>query len=85
MQAEGESDAAAELHDTAAEIPSADIKEEVGSGEQTETSLKNEEQVGEETRASTHLTCLTVQPNRVLCGVSIVNLNSVSRAALKLV
>lgn len=85
MQAEGDSDAAAELHDTADEIPSTDIKEEVGSGEEIEASLKNEEQVGEETSASTHVTCLTVQPNRLLCGVSITNLNDVSRATLKVV
>lgn len=85
VQAEGESDAAEELQDTAADIPSTDVKEEVGSGEQSETILQNEEQVGEETSASTDLTCLTVQPNRVMCGVSIINLNDVSRATLKLV
>lgn len=69
MQAEGERDAAEELHDAAAEIPSAEIKEEVVSGEEIEMSPKYEEQVGEETSASSHLTCLTVQPKRVLCGV----------------
>ncbi|XP_070697591.1 phosphoinositide 3-kinase adapter protein 1 isoform X2 [Pempheris klunzingeri] len=68
--------AAAELHITAVsstENPTADETEEVVSEEQKETVLKDEEPVStgdstsKEIRASTHPTCITVQPNRVLC------------------
>ncbi|XP_041803883.1 phosphoinositide 3-kinase adapter protein 1 isoform X2 [Chelmon rostratus] len=80
VEAEQESEAAAaaaELHNAAAsstENPTADEKEEVVSGVQKETVLKDEEPVStgnstsEEMRAPTHPTCLTVQPKRVLCG-----------------
>ncbi|XP_076598402.1 phosphoinositide 3-kinase adapter protein 1 [Chaetodon auriga] len=77
VEAENEREAAAELHNAAAsstENPTAEEKEEVVSGEQKETVLKDEEPVSkgnstsEERSAPTHLTCLTVQPNRVLCG-----------------
>lgn len=69
--------AAAELHMTAAsptENPTTDETEELVSAEQQETVLKDEEAVSagnsasEELSEPTHLTCLTVQPNRVLCG-----------------
>lgn len=85
MQAEHESEAAAELHNAAAsstENPTADKKEEVVSGEQIDTTLKDEEQVStgnstsEEPSASTHLTCRTVQPHRVLCGVRMKKLHN---------
>lgn len=68
------SEAVAEERETT-ENPTADDKEEVLSEEQIETTQKDEEQASvgnsanEETSASTHLSCLTVQPNRVLCGV----------------
>lgn len=57
------------------ENPSTGDKEEVLSEEQIETTQKDEERASvgnsesDETSASTHLSCLTVQPNRVLCGV----------------
>ncbi|XP_008282842.1 phosphoinositide 3-kinase adapter protein 1 [Stegastes partitus] len=69
--------AAAELHISAApsaENPTADETEEVVSEEQKEAVLEDEEpastgnSTGEEMSSPTHLTCLTVQPNRVLCG-----------------
>lgn len=80
VEVEHESGAAeaAELHNTAAfstENPTTDEREEVVSGEQNETDLKDEEPVStgnstrEEISTPTHLTCLTVQPSRVLCGV----------------
>lgn len=74
MQAQRGSEAVAEECDTT-ENPTANYKEEVLSEEQIETTQKDEEQAivgdsaNEETSASTHLSCLTVQPNRVLCGV----------------
>lgn len=98
MQAEYESDAAAELHNVAAsstENPTTDEKEEVVPEEPIESVLKDEEQVctgnstSEETSAPTQLTCLTVQPNRVLCGVRLKELfisnikNNISRAISK--
>lgn len=55
--------------------PTAVEKEEVSSREPIEKTLEDEEQVrvrgaaNEETSASAHLSCLTVQPSRVLCGV----------------
>lgn len=64
----------AEEHDRT-ENPTVDDKEEVLSEEQIDTTQKDEEQASvgnsadEETSASTHLSCLTVQPNRVHCGV----------------
>lgn len=81
VEVEHESGAAeaAELHNTAAfstENPTTDEREEVVSGEQNETDLKDEEPVStgnstrEEISTPTHLTCLTVQPSRVLCGES---------------
>lgn len=80
VEAEAEAVAAAELHITAAystENPTTDETEEVVSEEQKETVLKDKEPVStgisssEEISTPTHLTCLTVQPNRVLCGVSL--------------
>ncbi|XP_063730888.1 phosphoinositide 3-kinase adapter protein 1 isoform X2 [Eleginops maclovinus] len=81
VEAEQESEslavAAAELHITAAsstESPDTGETEESVSGEQQKTVLKHEGDVGmgnstrEELGTPTHLTCLTVQPNRVLCG-----------------
>ncbi|XP_038593702.1 phosphoinositide 3-kinase adapter protein 1 isoform X1 [Micropterus salmoides] len=77
VEAEAEAVAAAELHITAAystENPTTDETEEVVSEEQKETVLKDKEPVStgisssEEISTPTHLTCLTVQPNRVLCG-----------------
>lgn len=90
MEAEQESEAAAaaaELHNAAAsstENPTADEKEEVVSGVQKETVLKDEEPVStgnstsEEMRAPTHPTCLTVQPKRVLCGVRLHNKDNIT-------
>lgn len=78
MQAEYESEAVAELRNVEAsstENPTTDEKEEAVPGQPVVTVLKDEEQVStenstsEETSAPTCLTCLTVQPNRVLCGV----------------
>lgn len=79
MEAEHETEAvaAAELHITAAsptETPTIHRTEEVVSEEQQETVLTDEEAVGtgnstsKELSMPTHSTCLTVQPNRVLCG-----------------
>ncbi|XP_044071226.1 LOW QUALITY PROTEIN: phosphoinositide 3-kinase adapter protein 1-like [Siniperca chuatsi] len=77
VEHEREAAAAAELDITAAystENPTTDETEEVVSEEQKETVLKDEEPVStgistsEEMSTPTHLTCLTVQPNRVLCG-----------------
>lgn len=77
MEAEHENNAA-ELHNPAASLaenPTVDRKEEPVSEEQRETLQEDEELVhtgnsaSEETSAPTPLTCLTVQPNRVLCGV----------------
>ncbi|XP_039640347.1 phosphoinositide 3-kinase adapter protein 1 isoform X2 [Perca fluviatilis] len=81
VEAEHESEAvavaAAELHIPAAssmENLTLDETEELVSEEQQETVLKDEEAVSTECSTSkglftpTHLTCLTVQPNRVLCG-----------------
>lgn len=74
MLAQQESEAVVEeLNRT--ENPTTDEKEEVLSEEQIETTQKDEEQASvgnskiDESSASTHLSCLTVQPNRVLCGV----------------
>uniref|UniRef100_A0A3B4Z007 Phosphoinositide-3-kinase adaptor protein 1 n=1 Tax=Stegastes partitus TaxID=144197 RepID=A0A3B4Z007_9TELE len=69
-------DSALEEHfiDWATENPTADETEEVVSEEQKEAVLEDEEpastgnSTGEEMSSPTHLTCLTVQPNRVLCG-----------------
>lgn len=67
----------AKSHITAApstENPTADETEEVVSEGQEETVLKDEEPVrrgnstSEEMISPTHLTCLTIQPDRVLCG-----------------
>lgn len=83
MEAEHESEAAAvavaELHITEAsstENPTTDEREEVVSEEQKETVLVDEEEpdimgnsASEEITSTAQLTCLTVQPNRVLCGV----------------
>ena len=82
MEAEQESEslavAAAELHITATESPESPNTgetEEPVSGEQQKTVLKHEEGVStgnstsEELGTPTHLTCLTIKPNRVLCGV----------------
>nr|XP_046257711.1 phosphoinositide 3-kinase adapter protein 1 isoform X2 [Scatophagus argus] len=75
-ESEAAPEAAVELHSAVASLtenPTSDEKEEEP-GEQTETVLNNEEPVstgnstGEEMSTPTHLTCLTVQPNRVLCG-----------------
>lgn len=58
------------------EFPSTGEIEEVVTGEQEENVPKDEEPVStvnsasQEMTSSPHLTCLTVQPNRVLCGVS---------------
>ena len=86
MEAEYESKAlalavaAAELNITVAsstENPTAVEPEEVKSEGQQQTVLKDEEAVStgnsatEELSTPTHQTCLTVQPNRVLCGVRI--------------
>ncbi|XP_051231942.1 phosphoinositide 3-kinase adapter protein 1 isoform X2 [Dicentrarchus labrax] len=82
VEAEYESEVTAaetaeELHNMAAsstENPTTDENEEVVSEEQKETVLEDEEPVStgnstsEEISTPTHLTCLTVQPNRVLCG-----------------
>ncbi|XP_034007863.1 phosphoinositide 3-kinase adapter protein 1 isoform X1 [Trematomus bernacchii] len=81
VEAEQESEslavAAAELHITATESPESPNTgetEEPVSGEQQKTVLKHEEGVStgnstsEELGTPTHLTCLTIQPNRVLCG-----------------
>lgn len=74
---EGGAVAAAELHITAAsstENPTTDETEEVESEKHQETVLKDEEvlttgkSTNEELSTPTQLTCLTVQPNRVLCG-----------------
>lgn len=81
MEAEPESEAAAiaELHITevsSTENPTTDETEEVVSEEQKETVLQDEEEpvavgnlASDEISSPTQLTCLTVQPNRVLCGV----------------
>ena len=70
--------ATAGLHITAAsstENPTTDETEEVVSEEQKEPVLEDEGPVSlgnsatEEMSSPTHVTCLTVQPNRVLCGV----------------
>lgn len=82
MEAEYESKnaAVAEQHNAeplSTENPTTDEKEEVVSEEQKETVLEDEELVAEgnstseEISTPTHLTCLTVQPNRVLCGVRV--------------
>ncbi|XP_049927822.1 phosphoinositide 3-kinase adapter protein 1 [Epinephelus moara] len=79
VEAERESEAvaAAEFQVTAAsptENPTTDNTEEVESEQQQETVLKGEESVSTgnstigELSSPTQLTCLTVQPNRVLCG-----------------
>ncbi|XP_053189340.1 phosphoinositide 3-kinase adapter protein 1 isoform X2 [Scomber japonicus] len=69
--------ATAGLHITAAsstENPTTDETEEVVSEEQKEPVLEDEGPVSlgnsatEEMSSPTHVTCLTVQPNRVLCG-----------------
>ncbi|XP_070772363.1 phosphoinositide 3-kinase adapter protein 1 [Enoplosus armatus] len=74
---DSEAAAAAKLHITAAsstENPTTDDTEEVVSEEQKETVLKDEEpastgnSTSKEMSTPTYLTCLTVQPNRVLCG-----------------
>ncbi|XP_029305826.1 phosphoinositide 3-kinase adapter protein 1 [Cottoperca gobio] len=74
---ESESVAAARLHITAAspaETNTTDETEELVSEEQQEIVLTDEEAVStgisprEELGTPTHLTCLTVQPDRVLCG-----------------
>ncbi|KAM9364148.1 phosphoinositide 3-kinase adapter protein 1 isoform 2-T2 [Pholidichthys leucotaenia] len=67
-----------ELHITAAsstENPVTDVTEEQKSAEQEETVTGKDEEplipansASEETGSSTHLTCLTIQPSRVLCG-----------------
>lgn len=73
-QAEHESKDVAEPSDRT-ENPIAGEKEEVSSGEPIETAPEDEEQVsvgnaaGEETSTSAHLSCLTVQPNSLPCGV----------------
>lgn len=73
-----EAAAAAEFHITAAPSTgnaTTDETEEVVSEEQKETVLKDEELVSTGNSTSTkigtptHPTCLTVQPNKVLCGV----------------
>ena len=81
MEAGHGSEAAAtpELHRTVAlpaENPATAEREEVVSKEQKETVLKNEGEpvskgfsASEDLRTPSHPTCLTVQPNRVLCGV----------------
>lgn len=78
MEAEHENEAAAELQNTAAspsEYPTADEEQEVVSVEQRETVLREDDPVGTENETSkdsdtpVHFSCLTVQPNRVLCGV----------------
>lgn len=81
MEAEHESEAAAvaELHITEAsstENPTTDETKEVVSEEQEETVLDDEEEpdimgnsASDEKTPTAQLTCLTVQPNRVLCGV----------------
>lgn len=74
MLAQRGSEAVAEELDRT-ENPTTDEKEEVLSEEQIETTQKDEEQASmgtsesDETGASIHLSCLTVQPNRVRCGV----------------
>lgn len=74
-QAKHESENAAEPCNRT-ENPTAVEKEEVSSGEPIEATLEDEDQVSvgnaadEETSTSTHLSCLTVQPSRVLCGTS---------------
>lgn len=76
MEAERESEAAAaaESHVVEAsstENPTPDETEEVVSEEQ-ETVVKDEDQINSascEISSPTQLSCLTVQPNRVLCGV----------------
>ncbi|XP_034754539.1 phosphoinositide 3-kinase adapter protein 1 isoform X1 [Etheostoma cragini] len=79
IEAEHKSEAVAatEFHIPAAfsmENPIVDETEELVSEEQQETVLKDEEAVStgystsEELYTPTYLTCLTVQPNRVLCG-----------------
>ncbi|KAE8280372.1 Phosphoinositide 3-kinase adapter protein 1 [Larimichthys crocea] len=74
---ESKNAAVAEQHNAeplSTENPTTDEKEEVVSEEQKETVLEDEELVAEgnstseEISTPTHLTCLTVQPNRVLCG-----------------
>ncbi|XP_071337471.1 phosphoinositide 3-kinase adapter protein 1 isoform X2 [Trachinotus anak] len=80
-QAEAEKSKSAttpELHISAAsstENPTTDEREEVASEEQRETVLKDEEEpvstensAREEISTPSQLTCLTVQPRRVLCG-----------------
>lgn len=76
MEAEYESEAAAieALHITDApssENPTADKTEEVASEGLPERVPDDEDQpvALEEIRSPTQQTCLTVQPNRVLCGV----------------
>ncbi|XP_030604178.1 phosphoinositide 3-kinase adapter protein 1 [Archocentrus centrarchus] len=82
-QVESESEAAAALEDvyiipTADDYPSTDqieeVEPEVAPEEQDENVPEDQEPVStvnsasQEMTSSTHLTCLTVQPNRVLCG-----------------
>lgn len=77
---EGEAAAVAKLHITEAsstENPTTDATEEVVSEEQRETVLDDEEEPdimgnsASDEITSAQLTCLTVQPNRVLCGVRV--------------
>ncbi|KAK2824012.1 hypothetical protein Q5P01_021187 [Channa striata] len=78
VEAEHESEAAAELHITefsSTENPTSDETEEVVSQEQEETVVKDQEEpvsdddlAAEEMSSPTQLTCLTVQPNKILCG-----------------
>lgn len=61
--------------DSSTEYPTTEETEEVVSEEQKEPVLEDEGPVSlgnsaiEEMSSPTHITCLTVQPNRVLCGV----------------
>ncbi|KAF3708470.1 Phosphoinositide 3-kinase adapter protein 1 [Channa argus] len=75
---EHEIEAMAEMHITevySSENPTSDETEEVVSQEQKETQEEDQERpestgdsAGEEISLPTQLTCLTVQPNKILCG-----------------
>lgn len=81
MELERESEDSAVLDDVYVlpaldENPSTDETEEVVTEEYEENVPKDEEpanaviSASQEITSPTHITCLTVQPNRVLCGVS---------------